>query len=72
MRAIDLVTTVIAVRNAIALLYRTDVTTAVVTAYRVIGAALVRRRPQRGLLGLLVVGVRYLRIYRVSRLRREM
>jgi hypothetical protein len=42
MRAVDLVTTIIAILNAVALLYRTNVTTAVFTAYRVVGTTLIR------------------------------
>lgn len=54
-RAVDLVTAVIAIRNTVALLHRADVTAAVGAAYRVVGATLARDRPRRAILVLFVV-----------------
>lgn len=64
MRAIEFITTVITVLGTIALLHRTDVTTAVMAAYRIVGTAPVRRWPQRRLFA--VVDVRHLRFYLIS------
>lgn len=68
MRAIDLVTTVVAIRDAVAPLHRADVTAAVVTAHRVVGATLVRSRPQRGLLYVPRILEAYLDVVRCGRI----
>jgi len=62
MRTADLVSTVIAIWHAVALLHRTDVTTTVVATYGVVGAAFIRKWPQR-VLSAFVLIARYFRFY---------
>lgn len=71
MRAIDLVTTVIAIRDAVAQLYRANDTAAVFAAHRVVGATLVRRRRSQGgfTFAVLFVDIRHLRFHLVRHLR---
>jgi divalent metal cation (Fe/Co/Zn/Cd) transporter len=62
MRTADLVSTVIAIWHAVALLHRTDVTTTVVATYGVVGAAFIRKWPQR-VLPVFVLIARYFQFY---------
>ena len=55
--ASSFVTAVLAISHAVTLLHRADVATSVATAHRVVGAAIVHRRPQRAFVAFLSVPV---------------